>query len=338
MNLDFTPICIANFSSIIGVNSPHHIYLANSQATHCKIYLYVSDQPRNTMQGIAPVKTLTQTFYNQYSYTVDVTPYLRKYVTPSFGDIYAYDEWGNGEKWFCYKVVYYNGNVQLSTIDSRAYFLTAGWKYEEVGTHYPHTDSNGNTDVAFLSDTNAHQLLQTPFNNDSLGFTSQYLLSHISSGVSTKLNCQIALLEYNTNLNFKCDESEYEVMFINHCGAWQLMPLFGKVVQNVTHTKEAFKITAPKYNGQYTTNKVGVNKQTSTIKYNWTSGSMDEMMSIYIEDIIYSPLIILVDTKTGNYQHVNVLTSNYSKLTQKNNRGEIRYSIEFTSQLQKIKQ
>ena len=138
-------------------------------------------------------------------------------------------------------------------------------------------------------------------------------------------------------LSTSCNAPHYDIMFINATGVWQNMPLGGKVTHNVSLSREIYNRNTNNYNYYYTENRVGVSSTTSTQKYTWITPSMHESMILYIENIIHSPMIVLIDLSNGYAERVYIKSCNYAHKTFRNDKRNMSYTIEFESMVKKIK-
>lgn len=339
MFIDWTPQYLGGYDNLIPTQSPYYINItapiAPVLATNYYVYIWVWDgsatAPTNQHHNYVIRKPIIN---REFSLTVNISDYIRPFIRPVIHDITDWQDYDDGAVFVCYKVMTYSkDNVLLTTENSLKYVATCGWRWsEDTKFNKPEYDSNMRYLEYFVDGDELYKThYKLPMSSDGTKITYEYFLNPTVTSTNG-----LVVREVNTELT-ESGCLDYELLYTNRLGFWEWFPMNGKVTVNSSSSMSTFKRNTVKSNIPSIFPSRGAFGKKSTKTYVWNSSILDDSFYIKYEEIIESPNIIIYNTKTGQKEYVNVLSSNYSFLSVENNRNNLSYSIEFTCQSEKIK-
>ena len=354
-----TPFPITSINQIIPTNSPIFVDLAPTfPFTHMVMYLWVwtgnLDAP--FVSGVGPNVILykEKVSASDTSIRFEISNYIRDSITPEFSFNNGFAVHGGNEGVFFryeWSPIYNHNNVTNPQINfltpSQTYFGTLGWmwNYENNQGLYGFAINSVNEDnMSFGFNTTT----QPPKGYDPSIKYYDYQFNTFGAGTSSTMVMPTAV---SSSLGYEvCAKEPFLIAYLDKRGLWNYFTPTGKVMVDVKSDKEAFSRTYRKpqlFNNARMHETKELNR-TAMQTYTINTGVMREEQGQYIEEIINSPLVFLIEFKkdpldlAGYYTKfrsipVTCATKDFSRKTRINDKNKVSYTLKFEEASQKIR-
>jgi len=353
-----TPGLISGLNQIQPMNSPMFVTLSSPNPfTHMVLYLWIWKGNLNApfVSGVDPNVILykEKVSTSDTSVRFEISNYVRDLITPDFSYTSGVGVHGSGEGvYFKYEwtPIYNPNNINNPTVppvtSSPTYFGTLGymWNYENNQALYPFPINSVNP------------------NNMSFGFNEQpqptkgydpsikyydYTFNFVNGTTSSTM---VIPTTFTPPLdNYVCGKEPFLIAYLDKRGLWNTFTPTGKVMVDVKSDKEAFTRTYRNpqlFNNGRMHEKKELNR-TAMQTYTINTGIIREDQGQYIEEIINSPLVYLIEFKktvgqSGLYNSwrsipVTCATKDFNKKTRLNDKNKVSYTLKFEEASQKIR-
>lgn len=348
--MQYTPQIVGANSNVIMLNSPFYASLTSgSTFTHIRLKLWVwtgdlaipfdnQDEPNVILykQKVNPTDTFIQ---------FEIADYVKDLFNPTF--VYnntSTPTTSNTTVFFKYEYDIINNpnNLDeitvLDTVTSSTYLGTQGWLWDYESIINSLNEKNGSFGFYQID-------LPTNYKNPKIKYSSfEYDLDATNTESTIISTVTAPTLEEEV-----CPKEGWLIVYINKEGRWDYFTPTGKSVIRNSSKKE-------KYTKTFRNPLNFVNSRDHQVKqYNTTvettivlnTGNISELAGQYIEEILYSPVVYLIEFKSlvnlsGFYNNwvtrpVIITGSDFERKTRINNKGKINYNIKFETTTNKVK-
>lgn len=348
--MQYSPVIVEESSNVIMLNSPFYANLTSGSIfTHIRLKLWVwtgdltspfdnQDEPNVILykQKVNPTDTFIQFE-------------IADYVKDLFNPVFIYSNTGlpivsDTVVFFKYEYDIINNPNNLdeitvsATLSSPTYLGTQGWLWDYESGVNSWNENNG-----------SFGFYQTTLPNKSYNPKIKYS-THTYNLIADNTDDSVEVTAFTIPVEQEvCPKEGWLIVYINKEGRWDYFTPTGKSVVSSSVKKE-------KYTKTYRNPLNFVNSRDHQVKQFNTevsttivlnTGSIPEASGQYIEEILYSPVVYLIEFKplvnlSGFYNNwitrpVIVTDSDFEKKTRINNKGKINYNIKFETTTNKVK-
>lgn len=357
-SMQFSPFPITNISQIQPMNSPMFVNLTSPNPfTHMVLYLWIwkGNLTAPFVSGVDPNVILYKEKVSTTDTSVrfEISNYVKDLITPDFLYSTGVGVHGTGEGVFFkyeWTPIFNPNNVNTPFVppvtSSQTYFGTLGymWNYENNQSLYPFAYNSVNEDnMSFGFNTNTQpskgydpsiKYYEYQFNTFGAATSSTMVLPYVLSPLSSDLVCA---------------KEPFLIAYLDKRGLWAYFTPTGKVMVDVKSEKEAFSRTYRNpqlFNNARMHEKKELNR-TAIQTYTVNTGIIREEQGQFIEEIINSPLVYLIEFKkttgqSGLYNNwrsipVTVATKDFNRKTRLNDKNKVSYTLKFEEASQKLR-
>lgn len=345
----YEPQIVEESTNVIMLNSPFYVNLTSvSIFTHIRLKLWVwsgaldtpytnSDEPNVILykQKVNPTDTFIQ---------FEIADFVKDLFTPTF----VYSNTGlpttsNSVVFFKYEYDIINNpnNLDIITVStteaSSTYFGTQGWLWDYESGFNEYRDRLGS--FGFYQTT-----LPLNYKNPKIRYSIfEYNLSAENTS-DAFINNPVTILPQEE----VCPKEPWLIVYINKEGRWDYFTPTGKSVISNSLSKEKYTKTVNNPLTFVNSRDHRIKQYNTEVKTEITlnTGILPEGSGQIIEEIIYSPVVYLLEFKktlnlAGYYSNwitrpVIVTQSDFTKKTRLNDKGKISYNIKFETTTNKI--
>ena len=339
--MQFTPLPVDNYNRIIGLNSKFYqnIEYTDNPFTHIvlRIWSWVGNLDKPFTDSDLPVATIYKEVVNTGDTSILFE--LSNYIKGVPSNTFTYDVASTNQVMFFkweYDVIDNPTNLDvvspLTTISSDTYIGTDGWNWSY--------ESNGYSPLNLSFNTN----LTIPGNkyNAKINYLSY---SYILNATTTQ-DCITSSTITPTLSNTVCPREGYLIAYINKNGLWDTFTPTGKVTIDSKIDKTDYLNTDSRPDlFDNTIHRSSYFNLESLVSYDINTGFVSERQGQYVEEIIYSPRVYLIEFQdtTGlsytSYKQLPVVvkTSNFKRKTKVNDKSKISYTLTLEETINKIR-
>ena len=295
--MNITPTTITSLSrrDFVGNDSPKHISFTSSgtfSSVEVKLWVWDGDLTKPYTSNALPTITLTKSKVSSVDNYIllEISDYIKPYIKPTLEFDYVNINAGSEGVFYQYQATLFNNGVTASIYNYNTRFATLGynWNYEGESSF--------------------------SYNNGTFGLTSSNVPKYYSKFINYT-SCDINIsgattsnLMVNRTKVIKedkyltCAKEPYLILFLNKQGLWDWFTPTGKIVITDSIDREKYNKTVRNplsvNRGTYhQTEQMGLTTKQS---YVINSGALTPEMGEWIEQIIYSPKVYLVQFKEGS--------------------------------------
>ncbi len=350
--MQYEPIPVSSSQNIIGLNSPFYANLTNpttSSFTHIRLKLwywkdglynpFINEDEPNVILYNEKISS------NDDSILFELSDYLKGTFNPKF----QYDSSGiptssDSSIFFKYEYDIINNPYASSSISASSVISSPTYLGTQ-GYNWGYVDSS---------------IYNIPYNEYSFGFTESNVVKKYGTGVrystssfdADALNVTSSIIINNftpPSLNTICVKEPIAIVYINRLGLWDYFSPSGKVSFNNKIEKEKYTQTyrRPDLFNPSLDHRISQYNNNITSEIIINTGLIHESSGQYIEEIIYSPKVYLIQFKTNtniggfynNYRQIPVIVTDtdFGRKTRFNDKGKISYNIKFEETINKIR-
>lgn len=335
------PAPIATPDQIIGVLSPYYV-VGQTTGTwnRIRVDLWIWKGAHTAATSSNPNFVLTKSKLNidDTKVEINIADYVRDTINPTFS---AFNGTTNNSdnSFFYYEVRYFNDNTLITTTQSPLLLGTLGWRYDYQmfglvqpveGEYFPNGYSNSEFSYFNLnSKQNYYRYTdRMAFNNDRLWYTNT---SFPVNNTTTSVQYIGLVNELDPN-QIECNSGyNYGIGFINKSGNWDTFPIFGKVnistEKSSTNYNRGFRYKTD-FNDRYQKSVREVNTF-EAVTYTLNTGRMSELLSNYLETILYSPMLFVLDYDKNLYYPVKLESTTFAAKNKINDKNNIQHTLVF---------
>lgn len=356
--MQFTPQVITAINQIQPMNSPMFVNLTSPNPfTHMVLYLWVwkGNLTAPFVSGVEPNVILykEKVSTTDTSIRFEISNYVKDLITPDFNYSTGLGVHGTGEGVFFkyeWAPIYNPNNVTTPNVptvtSSLTYFGTLGymWNYENNQALYPFAINSVEEDnMSFGFNTGT----QPAKGYDPSIKYYTYAFNYINGNTSSTMvipNTFTPTLE-----SYVCAKEPFLIAYLDKRGLWNTFTPTGKVMVEVKSDKEGFSRTYRNpqlFNNARMHEKKELNR-TAMQTYTINTGNIREEQGQFIEEIINSPLVYLIEFKkttgqSGLYNNwrsipVTVATKDFQRKTRLNDKNKVSYTLRFEEASQKLR-
>lgn len=335
------PAPIASENQIIGVLSPYYV-VANypTTFTNVRVDLWI------WKGAYTAAKSLPPTFvFNKYKIQstdtqveINIADYVRDTIDPT---LTAFNGTTNNSdnSFFYYEVRYFNNSTTVSyMVQSPLLLGTLGWRYDyqnftltqQVGGEFM-PDGSSNNEFSYFnlnSKQNYYKYSeQMTLNNDRIWYTNM-LFPVTNTTTSVQYKGLVSELEPN---QIVCQPYNYGIGFINKSGNWDTFPIFGKVQISIDRSATKYR-RGFKYKTDFSAiaqKSVMEVNNFEEVRYRMNTGVISERLSIYLESIMYSPKLFVIDYDKNIAYPVTLEDSTFDRKNIWNDKNKITHTFTF---------
>ena len=342
MGMNTTPSPVTSPSQIKGVLSPFYVVgeYNGSNWNRIQIDLWIWKGANDAVVNEDPNYVLTKSKINNDDDKVEIN--IANYVADTINPVFSI---GNSENntsdnsFFYYEIKYFNDSTLVTTSSSTLMIGVLGWRYDyqmfnlvqEVGGEY-FPNGRANSEFGYFnlnSKENYFKYTEAMVNVPGrIWYTNR---SFPISDISTSQIYYGDLATYLQPNQIECNNVNYGIVFINKSGNWDLFPVFGKV--NISTEKSSTTYNRGfRYKTEYTDRYQNSVREVNTMEqvtYTVNTGVISELMSLYLESILYSPMMFIVDYNTNLSFPVKLQSTTLSRKTKLNDKNNINHTLVF---------
>lgn len=328
------PVTSAN--QFIGVLSPFYVvaqYNTNNW-NNIRLDLWIWKGDYTSATSSDPNFVFKKERIDNDNIELNIANYVADTIDPVFNPFNATGN-NSDNSFFYYELRYFQDNTLVHTTQSNLLVGCLGWRYDyqffnltqNVGGEY-FPDGKANSEFGYFNLNSKLNYFKYPqqalVNNDRVWYTNaEFPLT----------NSNNATLYVGTadELESVCLPQNYSIGFINKSGNWDLFPITGKV--SISTSKESTT-----YNRgfrqktdltQRYQNSVMEIASFNKVTYTVNTGRISPQLSNYLESILYSPRIFIVDYDTNLAFPVKLSDTNYTRKNKINDRNNINHTLVF---------
>lgn len=334
------PAPVASENQIIGVLSPYYVVGQTSGTwNRIRVDLWIWKGAHTAATSSNPTFVLTKNKLNadDDKVEINIAEYVADTINPT---LTAFNGTTNksDNSFFYYEVRYFNDNTLVNTTQSPLLLGTLGWRYDYQnftlaqsvgGEFFPNAYSNNEFSYFNLNSKEQYYKYSDAmvYNNDRIWYTNtEFPISNTNTSVQ-----YLGLVEYLQPSQIECNAYNYGIIFINKSGNWDMFPMFGRVNSSVE--KNSSKYTR---GFRYKTNFDDRNQKsvrevnaTEKVTYTLNTGKISELLSNYLESLIYSPMIFIADYDKNIAYPVTLDSTTFERKNIINDKNEIQHTLRF---------
>lgn len=335
------PEPVASSNQIIGVLSPYYVVGQTTTGTwnRMRVDLWIWKGAHTAATSSNPTYVLTKNKINtdDDKVEINIAEYIADTINPTLS---PFDGVANksDNSFFYYEVRYFNNNILINTTQSSLLLGTLGWRYDYQnftlaqnvgGGYFP--DGSHNSEFGYFNLESKEQYYKysekMTLSNDRIWYTNM-TFPITDSTTSVQYN---GLVEHLQPSQIECSSYSYGIIFINKSGNWDMFPIFGKVTSSVDKTSTKYTRgfrykTNLEDRNQKTVHEVNV---TEKVTYTLNTGRISELLSNYLESIVYSPMIFIADYDKGLSYPVTLDSSTFNRKNMVNDKNNIQHTLSF---------
>lgn len=332
---------IISDNQVIGVLSPYYVICQNNQQwNNVKVRLWIWKGDILSVVDTEPSFILTKYKINDDDDRVEIniSDYVLDTIDPVFNAFNA-DSNSSDNSFFYYEIDFYNNSSLIDTFKSKVLLGTMGWRYDyqdfdtiqDVGGGYL---PSGKTNDAFGSNNLDSKINYFEYPSgitevpNRLWYTTRPLPISNSNN-SVKYNDD--LVSKLSQSQIKCTSYNYGLAFLNKVGNWDVIPMFGKVTSSITRESSKYN-RGFRYKTDFTKRYQSTVMEvdvSETVRYTVNTGIISEVLSDYLESILFSPRLFIVDYDTNISYPVVLDDSTLTRKRYANDRINIQHTLSF---------
>ena len=334
------PVISAN--QIIGVLSPYYIVAeySNQNWNRVRVDLWIWKGEHTAATSRDPDFVLTKDKLNSDDAIVEINiaDYIADTINPRFNPFNGANN-NSDNSFFYYEVRYFNNNTLIYTSQSTLLIGCLGWRYDYEnftlsqavgGGNFP----NGDNDNEFGYNNLNSKLNYFKYTNSMVDTSSKVWSTNRSFPISNITTSKIYyddIVDLLSPSQIVCSPYNYGIGFINKSGNWDMFPIFGKVSVNIdrssTKYNRGFRFKTD-FIDRFQNSVMEVNT-TEKVSYIVNTGKLSELMSNYLETIMYSPRLFIIDYDKNLAYPVTLESSTFNRKNITNDKNNIQHTLTF---------
>lgn len=333
------PVVSAN--QIIGVLSPYYV-VGQTSATwnRIRVDLWIWKGAYDAVTSEDPTFVLTKNKLNDDDERVEIN--IANYVADTINPVFNI---GNSENntsdnsFFYYEIRYFNNSTLVHSSGSSLMIGVLGWRYDyqmfttvqEVGGEY-FPNGRSNNEFGYFNLNSKENYFK--YTEAMVNVPSRIWYTNRSFPISNISTSQIYYGDLATFLQpnqIECNNVNYGIVFINKSGNWDLFPVFGKVSISTEKSSTTYN-RGFRYKTDYTDRYQNSVREVNTMEqvtYTMNTGVISELMSLYLESILFSPMMFIVDYDTNLSFPVKLQSTTFNRKTKLNDKNNINHTLVF---------
>lgn len=335
------PAPISSENQIIGVLSPYYViadYNTNPW-NNIRVDLWIWKGAHTAVTSSDPNFVLNKYKLNNddTKLEINIADFVKDTIDPFFSPFNGLNNTSNNS-FFYYEVRYFNDSTLVNTTQSTLLLGTLGWRYDYQtfspsqqvgGEFFPNAYSNNEFSYFNLNSKQNYYKYseQMTLNNDRIWYTNMsFPISN--STTSVQYVGLVSQLEPN---QIVCQPYNYGIGFINKSGNWDTFPVFGKVTISVDKTSTKYR-RGFRYKTDYTASSQKSVMEVNNfeeVRYQVNTGVISEVLSVYLESIMYSPKLFVIDYDKNIAYPVTMEDSTFDRKNIWNDKNKISHTLTF---------
>lgn len=340
--MNITPSPVTSPTQIKGVLSPFYVVgeYNGSSWNRIRVDLWIWKGANDAVVNEDPNYVLTKSKINDDDDKVEIN--IANYIADTINPVFSI---GNSENntsdnsFFYYEIRYFNDSTLVYTSNSTLMIGALGWRYDyqmfntiqEIGGEF-FPNGYSNSEFGFFNLNSKENYFK--YTEAMVNVPNRLWYTNRSFPISDISTSQIYYGDLDTFLQpnqIECNTTNYAIAFINKSGNWDLFPVFGKV--NISTEKSSTKYTRgfrykTDYNDRYQNSVREVNTM-EQVTYTMNTGNMSELMSLYLESILYSPMLFVVDYDKNLAYPVKLDSTTFNRKNIINDKNNINHTLIF---------
>lgn len=333
------PNPIQSENQIIGVSSPYYVRaLYNAQPwNNIRVDLWIWKGAHTAATSSNPNFVFNKYKLNNSETMVElnIADYVRDTINPILEPFNALS-CKSDYSFFYYEVRYFNNSTLVYTAQSSLLLGTLGWRYdyqnfssvqENGGEYFPDGSANSQFGVSNMNsklDYYTYTEAMT-YNNDRLWYTN--ISFPFTNTVSSM--AYVGLVSELSPNQITCSPYNYGIAFINKSGNWDTFPMLGKVTSSVSKTSTKYRrgFRYKSNYSQFSQKSVLEVNNFEEVRYTLNSGVLNDMLNKYLETILYSPMLFLLDYDKNLSYPVTFQDGTFDRKNIWNDKNKISHTI-----------
>lgn len=269
---------------------------------------------------------------------INIAEYVRDRINPTFSPVNALSN-NSDNCFFYYEIRYFNNNDLVQTTNSDLMIGTLGWRYDfqmfdilqPVDAEY---FADGHSDIEFGQYNLQSKLNHFKYTSEMVDTGNKIFFTNRSLPIENITTSKIYYNDLSALISpnqIECSPYSYAIAFINKAGNWDLFPIYGKV--GITVDKSSTKYNRgfrykTDFSDRYQNSVREVNNK-EEVTYTVNTGKLSSLMSNYLESIVYSPMMFIVDYSTNIAYPVKLESSTFNRKNVFDNKNDIQHTLTF---------
>lgn len=336
------PSAVTSENQFVGVLSPFYVVgeYNNNTWNRLRVDLWIWKGAHTAATSRNPDYVLSKNKLNidDIKVEINIADYIADTINPVFTPFNG-DTNNSDRSFFYYEVRYFNDNTQVYVQQSPLRIGTLGWRYDYQNfglgqENGPEFFPNGTSNSEFGFFNLNSKLNYFKYSDEMVDTNSHLWFTNISLPINNVTTSPIYYTNLVAQLNpdqIICSPYNYGIGFINKAGNWDMIPMFGKV--NINTEKNSVKYNRgfrykTDFNDRYQ-NSVREVSNFESVTYTINTGRMSELMSKYLETIVFSPRLFVVDYDANLYYPVTLESTTFATKNKTNDKSNIQHTLVF---------
>ena len=349
MGMISTPSPVTSANQIKGVLSPFYVVADYTNATwnNVRLDLWIWKGAHTAATSSNPNYVLTKRKLNDddVQIEINIADYVADTINPVFSPF-------NGSlnksdySFFYYELRYFNDSTEVYVSQSELMIGALGWRYDYQffdlnqaigGGYFPNGYANNEFGYSNLDS----KLNYFKYTDGMVDTPSHLWYTDLTFPIDNVSTMEIYYDDLVTQLDpnqIECSPYNYGIGFINKSGNWDMIPVFGKVTisteKSSTKYNRAFRYKTE--STQRYQNSVREVNNTEKVTYTVNTGKITPLMSAYLESLIYSPMLFIVDYDKNLAYPVKLDSNSFVTKNHTNDKNNIQHTLTFVGDNNKL--